>query len=89
VVLHAGRRRWLCTKDWAVDEILVFPDAGGTPRSVPTSDLSLPPGGIAVGVDQTTYAAADDGLVRIPAAGGAAQPLVSGAFSLLTVKPGS
>ena len=78
-----------CTKDWAVDEILVFPDAGGTPRSVPTSSLSLPPGGIAVGADQTSYAAADAGLVRIPAAGGAAQPLLSGAYSLLTVKPGS
>ena len=61
-----------------MDEILVFPDAGGTPRSVPTSSLSLPHGGIAVGADQTTYAAADAGLVRIPATGGAAQPVVSG-----------
>ncbi len=78
-----------CTADYAVDEILVFPDVGGIPRSVPTSDLSLPPGGIAVGADQTTYAAADAGLVRIPASGGAAQPLVTGSYSGLTVKPGT
>ena len=67
-----------CEKDYAVDEILVFPDIGGTPRKVPTTNLSLPFGGIAVGADQTTYAAADAGLVRIPATGGAAQPLVKG-----------
>jgi hypothetical protein len=71
-----------------VDQILVFPDIGGTPRSVPTSNLSLPFGGIAVGADQTTYGAAAGGLVRIPAAGGAAQPVVSGSYFNLTVKPG-
>ena len=31
-----------CRKDYAVDEILVFPDIGGTPRKVPTSNLNLP-----------------------------------------------
>ena len=59
----------------------MFPDTGGTPRSVPTSDLSLPRGGIAVRADQTTDAAADSGLVRIPATGGAPQPVVSGSYS--------
>jgi hypothetical protein len=78
-----------CTPNDAVDQILIMPDTGGTPRSVPTSNLSLPPGGIAVGADQTTYAAADAGLVRIPATGGAAQPVVSGSYSGLIVKPGS
>jgi hypothetical protein len=78
-----------CTTDYAVDEILVFPDIGGTPRSVPTSNLELPRGGIAVGADQTTYAAAEGRLVRIPATGGAAQTVVSGSYSGLTVKPGS
>ena len=48
----------LCTPNDAVDQILIMPDTGGTPRSVPTSNLSLPSGGIAVGADQTTYAAA-------------------------------
>jgi hypothetical protein len=79
-----------CTPNNAVDQILVMPDAGGTPRSVPTSNLSLPPGGIAIGADQTTYAAATAGLVRIPATGGAAQTVVSsGSYSDLVVKPGS
>jgi hypothetical protein len=78
-----------CVEDYAVDEILVFPDVGGIPRSVPTSNRSLPPGGIAVGADQTTYAAAGPGLVRIPATGGAAQTVASGSYSDLIVKPGS
>ena len=78
-----------CTSDYAVDEILVFPDIGGTPRSVPTSNLKLPRGGIAVGADQTTYAAAEGGLVRIPATGGPAQTVVSGSYFGLLVRPGS
>jgi hypothetical protein len=78
-----------CTKDFSVDQILIFPDAGGTPRSVPISNLTLPRGGIAVGADQTTYAAASSGLFRIPATGGAAESVVSGSYSGLKVKPGS
>ena len=78
-----------CTTDYAVDQILVFPDIGGTPRSVPTSNLELPRGGVAVGADQTTYAAAEGGLVRIPATGGPAQTVVSGSYFGLLVKPGS
>jgi len=79
----------LCTPIDAVDQILIMPDTGGTPRSVPTSNLSLPHGGIAVGADQTTCAAAGPGLVRIPATGGAAQTVASGSYSDLIVKPGS
>jgi hypothetical protein len=78
-----------CKPDYAVDEILVFPDIGGTPRKVPTSNLELPRRGIAVGADQTTYAAAEGELVRIPATGGPAQRVVSGSYSGLVVKPGS
>ena len=88
-------RKWCFTPDFTcvenrtVDHVLIFPDAGGLPRLIPVSALQLPPGGIAVSADQTTYAAAGSALVRIPAAGGAAQPLVTGGFTLLTIRPGS
>ncbi len=78
-----------CVENRTVDHILIFPDTGGVPRLVPVAGLALPPGGIAVSTDQTTYAAAGSALVRIPAAGGAAQTLVPGSYSLLTVKPGT
>ena len=78
-----------CVDDPAVDEILVFPAVGGTPHRIPTTNVNLPAGGIAVAADQTTYAASASALLRVPTGGGAAQPVVTGAYSLLTVRPGT
>ena len=83
-----------CDHDPAVDEVLVYPAAGG-PRygTVPVQGLEDPRGGIAASERGTVFAAEYDGSGRsplkvVPAGGGTARILIRGSFRSLEVPPG-
>ena len=79
--------------DASVGKVLIFPDAGGGPRTIPVSGMPVVPhGGVVVDTGGTIYAAEIDTsnpvLVQIPPAGGAVRTIAVGSFTNLTLKPG-